>query len=328
MEAIADGEVDIIGDVKDSLEQEISSNPSLINSNSEVKTKWLATYGISDRGGEIQSYNENTGRLITKGPYATTVSIGNNLNGAEFYKDGSIILPGEIGVKGGDVRQENGDLIISSDNIDISKASGEFIAEPGSETMINGLGIQITDRTIVNVGSGYTEFDVQGNEEIELYSGGRKRGSIYGDFKLYDNLNFDLYAGSEYRDSTDYFKVSKLTQFRNSCLSGSISCVENGDDYVKIYAKGGNKIEYGTSTDISVFVDEITDNSKVLVYDDLNKVGTNKDAYIITNNRVIYRGNPNKSTKLDVIVRKNDVEYYVFDGQSDRRVSNILHHFF
>lgn len=316
MEAIANGDVEISGEVKQILEQQIGSNPSIINRNAQAKEKWLGTYSIGDRGGEIASYNENTGTLITKGDRSTVVNLNNNLNGARIYSDGSVILPGDIGVNGGNVQMEGGKYVISSDYIDVSDASGDFIAETGSETNINGIGIQIMERTDVNVGNGYVEFDTQNGGETELYANGRKTGSIYGDFKLYDSLDFDLYAGSEFRDNTDYFKVSKLTQFRNNCRLGSTSCVENGQGYVKIYAKGGNNIEYGTSLETTVYVDDITDSSKVRIQDGL----TSRTSYEIDKSGSRYKGGMLFSkSNIDLIVSKGNGKYEVYSSYEDMK---------
>ncbi len=313
--AIENGDVELKGEVLESFENSISSNPSLINDNFEVKQKWLDTYGINDMGGKIMNYNSETGKIITSGAYSTTFNLNDDLKGARLNPDGSLEFGGGINVKGGQVSSVNGDYIVSSDNIIVQDGEGEFLAEPGSELNINGVGFQVTERTRVERGNGYTVFE--GNN-IEIYANGRKVGSASNYFKMYDNLDFDLGENSEYRDNTDYYKVSKMTQFRTNCGVSSLSCVENGENGIKIFAKGNNKIEYGTSLETSVFVEKITDGSSVEIKDGLM---SNKK-YVIDRNGARYSGGLiNYNSKIDVIVSKGNNKYEVYSTIDDARDS-------
>ncbi len=323
---IADGTIDINDqNIKSELENSISKDLGILNNNPALKSKWLETYNIKDNGGKILAYDKSSGVIKTGPTYSTQFKISDpKFKDAIIENDGSVTLANLIKVSSGTIEYKNGELVIDSPNIDVSKGNENF--KVLGETRINDgvLEYIVSKDTIVNINSGFIEFSSNnGNGNIQIFQNNQKIANIDGTMKLYNNGNFVIGPNSKYHNliADIKYSVSAQTAFKLDCGGESISCVKiESGKYIQISLKNNNNMVFESNPNFvfNIYTDKISDSSKLKILD----LGLN--FYMQDRNGIKYRGDIMENSNINLIHKKNNGEFEVFLSNGPKRESYIV----
>jgi len=297
------------------VDKRAQQNPSILNDNSDIKSRWFKASGITDFGAKIKKYDGN--QLTTLGSHSTTFLLSNH-PGAEVWKDGSLHLLDKTVVWGGKVEVDPIDnlILVINGKVDLSKNPTKIMKIKDSK---------ITDGKLVYVSSGTAIVDRRTDKttvegDVSVFKKSKMMYKVEGIADFFSDNQIvlrkptsgtttlsrmgigDTGGNSAYRiytvtKDTDYYEGLSGQQLKDIFTKGPCktkSCIVVSNTLnTRIASRNNNEIMFSYLDGLmpSLKVETIKDNSKVDFYDVQDKEGKMvTTAFFFSKKPVTYAG--------------------------------------
>lgn len=273
--------------VMDDVDSRAKSDVFILNDNPDIKKEWFAQKGITDEGAGLESYD---GSIVkTRGSHATTFN-ANEHPGARVARDGRLILADGAEIASAEVtKAEDGSINVNGGHADLSNSRGTSVHVNRGTAQIGDKIYTSADNTLdISIKDGNTI--ITGTNVVEARNG-VTTATFSGEVAEFADGHKTFAKGTEYTFYLDgkiskTYAVGGLTEYRPTGTpgcDGSKSCIQDVGGNAKVVSKNGNAIGIKAFDDSIKYlkIDEITDGSSVVLYDNGVKITFTKGPFTV-----------------------------------------------